>query len=41
MTTTSTATLVDELRSALPDGRLVEDPEVAASYRHDEAEWAP
>ena len=39
--TTSTATLVDELRSALPDGRLVEDPEVAASYRHDEAEWAP
>jgi glycolate oxidase len=33
--------LTDELRQALPAGRLVEDPDVAAGYSHDEAEWAP
>jgi glycolate oxidase len=25
----------------LPDGRVVRDPDVLASYAHDEAEWAP
>jgi len=40
-TAPTTATLVDELRAALPDGQLVDDPQIAASYRHDEAEWAP
>ncbi|SCX58665.1 glycolate oxidase [Klenkia marina] len=39
--TTSTTSLVDELRAALPDGQLVDDPQIAESYRHDEAEWAP
>lgn len=30
-----------ELFSALPPGRVLTDPDVVASYRHDEAEWAP
>lgn len=33
--------LVDELRAELGAERLVEDPDVQASYTHDEAEWAP
>ncbi|AUA15851.1 hypothetical protein CFP59_08041 [Streptomyces malaysiensis subsp. malaysiensis] len=33
--------LIDDLRQALPDGRLVEDPGVAAGFVNDEAEWAP
>ncbi|WP_344650159.1 FAD-binding oxidoreductase [Cryptosporangium japonicum] len=33
--------LVDELRVALGAERLIEDPDVQASYAHDEAEWAP
>ncbi|ATL80768.1 FAD-binding oxidoreductase [Streptomyces malaysiensis subsp. malaysiensis] len=32
--------MIDDLRQALPDGRLVEDPGVAAGFVHDEAEWA-
>ncbi|GAA3398383.1 FAD-linked oxidase C-terminal domain-containing protein [Cryptosporangium minutisporangium] len=34
-------TLVDEVRSLLGADRLIEDPDVQASYSHDEAEWAP
>ncbi len=33
--------LVADLRSALPDDRVVDDPAVVAGYAHDEAEWAP
>ncbi|AQW47605.1 FAD-linked oxidase [Streptomyces hygroscopicus] len=33
--------LIDDLRQELPDGRMVEDPGVAAGFVHDEAEWAP
>jgi glycolate oxidase len=33
--------VVEQIRSALPQDRLVLDPDVAASYAHDEAEWAP
>ncbi|MER6814302.1 FAD-linked oxidase C-terminal domain-containing protein [Spirillospora sp. NPDC000708] len=32
---------LDALRAALPAARLVTDPDVVASYAHDEAEWAP
>jgi glycolate oxidase len=31
----------DELARVLPGGRVVRDPDVLASYAHDEAEWAP
>jgi glycolate oxidase len=34
-------TLVDELRATLGAERLIEDPDVHASYAHDEAAWAP
>ncbi|GAA4625703.1 FAD-linked oxidase C-terminal domain-containing protein [Actinoallomurus vinaceus] len=33
--------LAAELERVLPDGRVVRDPDVIASYAHDEAEWAP
>ncbi|MFB9321625.1 FAD-binding oxidoreductase [Cryptosporangium minutisporangium] len=33
--------MVDEVRSLLGADRLIEDPDVQASYSHDEAEWAP
>lgn len=33
--------LVAALRADLPEGRVLTDPDVLASYRHDEAEWAP
>ncbi|MBK1785804.1 FAD-binding oxidoreductase [Prauserella cavernicola] len=33
--------LIDDLRTELPADRLVEDPDVASGYVHDEAEWAP
>jgi glycolate oxidase len=33
--------LVTELERALPHGRVIGDPQVMASYAHDEAEWAP
>jgi glycolate oxidase len=33
--------LVAELERILPPGRVVHDPDVMASYAHDEAEWAP
>ncbi|MBB4932960.1 glycolate oxidase [Lipingzhangella halophila] len=32
--------LTDDLRRELPGDRLVVDPDIAASYTHDEAEWA-
>ncbi|QKG26798.1 FAD-binding oxidoreductase [Actinomadura verrucosospora] len=32
---------LDALRNAVPAARLVTDPDVVASYAHDEAEWAP
>jgi glycolate oxidase len=32
---------LDALRDAVPAERLVTDPDVVASYAHDEAEWAP
>ncbi|PRY38614.1 FAD-binding oxidoreductase [Umezawaea tangerina] len=32
---------MDELVGLLPPGRVLVDPDVLASYRHDEAEWAP
>lgn len=32
--------LLDRLRGSLPPGRLLTDPDVMASYAHDEAEWA-
>ncbi|AMY54382.1 FAD-binding oxidoreductase [Rhodococcoides fascians] len=34
-------TLVEQLSEALPTDRIVVDPDVIASYQHDEAEWAP
>ncbi|OZD49743.1 FAD-binding oxidoreductase [Rhodococcus sp. 06-1477-1B] len=34
-------TLVKQLSEALPTDRIVVDPDVIASYQHDEAEWAP
>jgi glycolate oxidase len=33
--------LVAELERVLPEGRVVRDADVLASYAHDEAEWAP
>ncbi|GAA1457030.1 FAD-binding oxidoreductase [Williamsia maris] len=33
--------LLDLLKSSLPADRLVLDPDVVATYHHDEAEWAP
>ncbi|OLT45246.1 FAD-linked oxidase [Saccharomonospora sp. CUA-673] len=33
--------LLDDLRRDLPADRLVDDPDVASGYVHDEAEWAP
>ena len=33
--------VVSELLTALPAGRVVDDPDVLASYAHDDAEWAP
>ena len=33
--------VVEQIRAALPADRLILDPDVAASYAHDEAEWAP
>ena len=33
--------LVDQLSNSLPADRVVVDPDVIASYQHDEAEWAP
>ncbi|GHE08195.1 FAD-binding oxidoreductase [Klenkia taihuensis] len=38
---TLTTDVVDTLRGAVPADRLVTDPDVLASYAHDEAEWAP
>ncbi|AQA01350.1 FAD-binding oxidoreductase [Mycobacterium sp. MS1601] len=34
-------TVIEALREHLPADRLVLDPDVTASYAHDEAEWAP
>ncbi|SFL56209.1 FAD-binding oxidoreductase [Geodermatophilus ruber] len=36
-----TRAVLDELTARLPADRLVTDPDVLASYAHDEAEWAP
>ncbi len=33
--------LVEQLSEVLPADRIVVDPDVVASYQHDEAEWAP
>ena len=33
--------LAADLERALPEGRVIRDPDVVASYAHDEAEWAP
>jgi glycolate oxidase len=33
--------LIDDLAARLPADRLVRDPDVLASFAHDEAEWAP
>ncbi|WP_028935383.1 FAD-binding oxidoreductase [Pseudonocardia spinosispora] len=33
--------IIDDLRTELPADRLIEDPDVAASFAGDEAEWAP
>lgn len=33
--------VIDALRRVLPADRLLLDPDVAATYAHDEAEWAP
>jgi len=33
--------VVEQIRAALPPDRLILDPDIAASYAHDEAEWAP
>ncbi|GAA4788187.1 FAD-linked oxidase C-terminal domain-containing protein [Actinomycetospora chlora] len=41
MTTISRAPVVDALQGALPAGRVLDDPDVLASYAHDDAEWAP
>ncbi|MGF6883821.1 glycolate oxidase [Nocardia sp. GAS34] len=35
------STPLEELAAALPAGRVVTDPDVMATYLHDEAEWAP
>lgn len=36
-----TGVLIDDLLTTLPPDRVVTDPDVLASYAHDEAEWAP
>ncbi|MEJ2866182.1 FAD-linked oxidase C-terminal domain-containing protein [Actinomycetospora sp. OC33-EN08] len=41
MTTVAPAPVVATLRAALPADRVVDDPDVLASYAHDDAEWAP
>lgn len=41
MTTIAPAPVVDALRAVLPADRVVDDPDVLASYAHDDAEWAP
>jgi glycolate oxidase len=33
--------LLHDLRAALPAGQVLTDPDVVATYLHDEAEWAP
>jgi glycolate dehydrogenase FAD-linked subunit len=33
--------VIDALRASVPAARLLLDPEVMASFEHDEAEWAP
>ena len=38
---TTPAPVVGALVAALPAGRVLDDPDVLASYAHDEAEWAP
>jgi glycolate oxidase len=38
---TALQTIATALAAALPADRLVTDPDVLASYAHDEAEWAP
>jgi glycolate oxidase len=40
MTVVSPAPVVDALLAALPTGRVLVDPDVIASYAHDDAEWA-
>ena len=35
------AVLIEQIKDALPRDRLILDPDVAAGYSHDEAEWAP
>ena len=35
------APVVGALLAALPAGRVLDDPDVLASYAHDDAEWAP
>jgi glycolate oxidase len=41
VTTISPVPVVDALHGALPAGRVIDDPDVLASYAHDDAEWAP
>ena len=41
MTTVAPAPVVEALRAALPADRVIDDPDVLASYAHDDAEWAP
>lgn len=41
MTTVAPAPVVATLRASLPADRVVDDPDVLASYAHDDAEWAP
>jgi glycolate oxidase len=40
MTEVPVETIVAALRAALPADRILTDPDVTESYRHDEAEWA-
>ena len=35
------STIVGALVEVLPADRLVTDPDVLATYAHDDAEWAP
>ncbi|HEY2220472.1 FAD-binding oxidoreductase [Actinomycetospora sp.] len=41
MTAVAPAPVVADLRAALPADRVIDDPDVLASYAHDDAEWAP
>ena len=41
MTAVATPPVVGSLLEALPRDRVVDDPDVMASYAHDDAEWAP